>query len=301
MRWLKHLTAALTLSLEHLFCRFNQGLTQNTMNRFLLPMLLAAFVNASAQRTTTPDRTQTKDVALIAKNNLPTPDKIETAKGPLTIQPVQHAAMVFTWNGKTIFVDPYGGPNAFKGLGTPDIVIITDIHPDHLDSATLMSIDLSKATLVVPQGVHDKLPGDLHKRARVLNNGDSTSLNDLTIIAIPMYNTTEDRKAMHTKGRGNGYIVEMGGKRIYISGDTEDIPEMRSLKNIDVAFVCMNLPYTMDVKQAAAGVLAFKPKIIYPYHYRGNPDMSNTEDFKKLVNAGDKSIDVRLRDWYTKL
>ena len=109
-----------------------------------------------------------------------------------------------------------------------------------------------------------------------------------------MYNLPEAATAMHTKGRGNGYVLTIGGKNVYISGDTADIPEMRNLKNIDVAFVCMNLPYTMDVKEAAQAVLAFKPKAVYPYHYRGQ----DTNVFKSLVNAGDKAIDVRLRNWY---
>lgn len=111
-----------------------------------------------------------------------------------------------------------------------------------------------------------------------------------------MYNLPESPTAFHTRGRGNGYVLTIGGKKIYISGDTSDIPEMRSLKGIDIAFVCMNLPYTMDVKTAAGGVLAFKPKIVYPYHYRGQ----DVNEFKKLVNAGDKNIEVRLRDWYAK-
>ena len=100
------------------------------------------------------------------------------------------------------------------------------------------------------------------------------------------------------KGRGNGYVLNIGGKNFYISGDTEDIPEMRSLKNIDVAFLCMNLPFTMSVEQAADAVLEFKPKIVYPYHYRGQDGFSDTQKFKTLVNSGDASIDVRLKDWY---
>lgn len=109
-----------------------------------------------------------------------------------------------------------------------------------------------------------------------------------------MYNLPESPTAYHTKGRGNGYVLKIGGENIYISGDTSDIPEMRSLKNIDIAFVCMNLPYTMNVKTASQGVLAFKPKVVYPYHYRGQ----DINEFKKLVNAGDKNIDVRIRNWY---
>ena len=108
-----------------------------------------------------------------------------------------------------------------------------------------------------------------------------------------MYNLTADRLKYHNKGRGNGYVFTVGGKRIYISGDTEDIPEMRALKNIDVAFVCMNLPYTMTEEQAASAVREFKPKIVYPYHYRG----SDVEKFKKLVGE-DSGVEVRLRDWY---
>ncbi len=128
----------------------------------------------------------------------------------------------------------------------------------------------------------------------VLNNGDNKMVEGIRIEAIPMYNLPEAADAFHTKGRGNGYVLTMGGKRVYLSGDTEDIPEMRNLKNIDVAFVCMNLPYTMNVEQAAQGVLAFKPKVVYPYHYRGQ----DVNTFKSFVNNADPSIDVRLLNWY---
>jgi len=113
-----------------------------------------------------------------------------------------------------------------------------------------------------------------------------------------MYNLPESPTAMHTKGRGNGYVLGIGGKNIYLSGDTQGIPEMRSLKDIDVAFVCMNLPYTMDIKEAADAVLAFKPKIVYPYHYRGQGGLSDVNGFKSLVDAGNQKIEVRLRNWY---
>jgi len=134
---------------------------------------------------------------------------------------------------------------------------------------------------------------------QVLNNGGKTNVFGISISAIPMYNLPEGSDSRHTKGRGNGYILDFGGKLIYISGDTEDIPEMRALKNIDVAFVCMNLPYTMDINQAASAVLEFKPKIVYPYHYRGKDGLSDVNGFKGLVNKGDPKIEVRLRNWYT--
>jgi L-ascorbate metabolism protein UlaG (beta-lactamase superfamily) len=113
-----------------------------------------------------------------------------------------------------------------------------------------------------------------------------------------MYNLPESPTSKHTKGRGNGYILNIGGKLIYISGDTQGIPEMRSLKNIDIAFICMNLPYTMDIKEAADAVLEFKPIIVYPYHYRGKDGLSDVNAFKSLVEAGNKNIEVRLRNWY---
>ena len=114
-----------------------------------------------------------------------------------------------------------------------------------------------------------------------------------------MYNLTKERLKYHEKGRGNGYVITVDNKRIYISGDTEDIKEMRSLKDIDYAFVCMNLPYTMTVNQAASAVLEFKPKIVFPYHYRGKDGLSNVERFKNLVSM-DKKIEVVLMDWYSK-
>ena len=113
-----------------------------------------------------------------------------------------------------------------------------------------------------------------------------------------MYNLPEDADSRHTKGRGNGYIVTVGGKKMYISGDTEDITEMRALRGIDVAFVCMNLPYTMDVDQAADAVLEFKPKMVYPYHYLGQGGLNDIEKFKSLVDKTNAGVEVRLRNWY---
>jgi L-ascorbate metabolism protein UlaG (beta-lactamase superfamily) len=225
----------------------------------------------------------------------PEPDHEKVKGGELTIQPINHATLVLTYHNKNIYIDPTGGADAFKGLAAPDLILITDIHGDHLDPKTIDAINTAKATLVVPQAVADKLPATTDKqKVIILKNGDKTMQQGISIAAIPMYNLPEAPDAFHTKGRGNGYILNIGDKNIYISGDTEDIPEMRALKNIDIAFVCMNLPYTMDVTQAAQGVLAFKPKVVYPYHYRGQ----DVNTFKTLVNAGDPNIEVRLRNWY---
>lgn len=230
----------------------------------------------------------------------PDPDKIETSEGPLVIQPLNHATLALTWQGKTIYVDPTGGAKMFEGLAGPDLILITDIHGDHFNAETLQAVKMPNTILIVPQVVADKLPEDIKAKSVVLSNGEATSQMNISITAIPMYNLPESAKAMHTKGRGNGYVLAFGDKKVYLSGDTSGIPEMRALKGIDVAFVCMNLPYTMDIDEAADAVLDFKPKIVYPYHYRGQNGLSDTEAFEKLVNDKDKNIEVRLRDWYTK-
>jgi L-ascorbate metabolism protein UlaG (beta-lactamase superfamily) len=238
----------------------------------------------------------TFSISLIAQK--PKADKIKTDNGELIIQPILHGTLILQFENKTIYVDPYGGEKAFANVKTPDLILITDIHGDHLNMKTLESLNIDGTKFLVPQAVADKLPKAYEKNIRIINNGETMKISGISIKAIPMYNLPESDDAKHTKGRGNGYILTIGGKNIYISGDTEDIPEMRELKNIDVAFVCMNLPYTMDINQAASAVLEFKPKIVYPYHYRGRPDMSDTEAFKEIVNKGNDLIDVRLRNWY---
>jgi L-ascorbate metabolism protein UlaG (beta-lactamase superfamily) len=225
-------------------------------------------------------------------------DEIKTPKGPLTIQPVFHGGLVLTWDHKTIYIDPYGGAMAYKGLAAPDMILITDVHQDHLDTITLNALETGKATFIVPQAVADLLPTKYKQKTVVLNNGKSVNEKALVISAIPMYNLPEEKESKHPKGRGNGYLINLGGKTVYISGDTEDIPEMRALRNIDLAFVCMNLPYTMDINQAASAVIEFRPAIVYPYHYRGKDGLSDVEAFKKLVDAGGQKTEVRLRNWY---
>ncbi|WP_422004987.1 MBL fold metallo-hydrolase [Roseivirga pacifica] len=235
---------------------------------------------------------------ILTAQELTEPDFISTNKGELKIQPVTHGSLVLEWDGKIIYVDPYGGANLYEGLKAPDYILITDIHGDHLNPATLNEVATSNAKIYVPQAVYDQMPEDLKSQANVVSNGASRKVDGFTITAIPMYNLPESEDAFHTKGRGNGYVLGLGGKKVYISGDTEDIPEMRRLKNIDIAFVCMNLPYTMTVDAAADAVLAFKPKTVYPYHYRGTEGLSDVNKFKSTVNEGNKSIDVKLKNWY---
>ncbi|HET6528332.1 MAG TPA: MBL fold metallo-hydrolase [Balneolaceae bacterium] len=233
-------------------------------------------------------------MASVAFAQRPPSDKIETEQGPLTVQPIRHATLTLSWNGNTIYVDPTGGAAAFDGIKAPNMILITDIHGDHLNVETLNALETEETVLIVPQAVADQLPESYKDQLVVIGNGETTEQLGMSVRAIPMYNLPENSESFHTKGRGNGYVLTMGGKNIYISGDTEDIPEMRSLENIDVAFVCMNLPYTMDIYQAADAVLDFEPAIVYPYHYSGQ----DTEEFKKLVTEKNENIEVRLRDWY---
>jgi L-ascorbate metabolism protein UlaG (beta-lactamase superfamily) len=226
-----------------------------------------------------------------ASDPLLTGDHIATDRGDLVIQAISHATFAMGWDGKTIYVDPVGGEAAFDDLPAPDLVLITDIHGDHLSVETLEAVVEPDTVIVAPAAVIAELGQSLAAQANPLANGDQTSLLDLTIDAIPMYNLTEDRLGFHEPGRGNGYVVEMGGTRVYISGDTEDIPEMRALEAIDVAFVCFNLPYTMTEEQAADAVNQFRPRIVYPYHYMG----SDVELFTSMV---DEEIEVRIGGWY---
>ncbi|MEX1238879.1 MAG: MBL fold metallo-hydrolase [Cyclobacteriaceae bacterium] len=236
-------------------------------------------------------------VCTIAAAQRPAADKIETSEGLLTIQPLNHATLALTWQNKTIYTDPNGGAKTFDGIAAPDLILITDIHGDHFNPETLQAINATDVTLIVPQAVADKLPEGLKRKAVVLSNGETKSHMDISITAVPMYNIPES-PSRHPKGRGNGYVLTFGNKKVYLSGDTSGIPEMRALKDIDVAFVCMNLPYTMDINEASQAVLDFKPKVVYPYHYRGQGGLSDTEAFKKLVNDKNKNIEVRLRNWY---
>ncbi|MEP7277149.1 MAG: MBL fold metallo-hydrolase [Bacteroidota bacterium] len=232
-----------------------------------------------------------------ADAQLSTPDMVQTKMGMLSLQPVQHASLVLTISNITIYADPASAAD-FKGLTAPTIILVTDIHGDHFNGKAIEALKTPGTVLVVPQAVADKLPEADKKHLVILKNGDNSTQSGISIKAIPMYNLPENATAMHTKGRGNGYVLGIGGRQVYISGDTQGIPEMRALKNIDVAFICMNLPYTMDIKEAADAVLTFKPGIVYPYHYRGQGGLSDIDEFKTLVNAGNKNIDVRLRNWY---
>lgn len=224
----------------------------------------------------------------------PDPDQIDTQNGTLTIQPIQHGTLVLTWNDQDVYIDPTGGSEAFQGIDSPDLILITHAHGDHMNIETLKALNTEEVGMIVPQSVAEELGDEFADQLVILENGENTNQLDIDIRAIPMYNLPDDETSRHKKGWGNGYVLSFAGTNVYISGDTEDIPEMRSLENIDVAFVCMNLPYTMDIYQAASAVLDFEPEIMYPYHYRGQ----DVERFKEVVTEENNQINVRLKNWY---
>jgi len=219
------------------------------------------------------------------------PQVFPTSAGPVKITPLYHASTLIEAGGKVIYLDP-AKPAKLDGLPKADLILITDIHGDHMDPTSIQAISKSDTAMYAAPAVVETVP-----EAQRIANGETKTWGAWTIEAIPAYNLTRGPspgKLYHDKGRGNGYVLTYGGKRFYFSGDTEGVPEMRALKNIDVAFVCMNLPYTMPPDEAADAVKAFHPKIVIPYHYRG----SDLAVFQKALEG--TGIEVRLLDWYPK-
>lgn len=223
----------------------------------------------------------------------------------IKVDPISHASIILAWGGMTIYVDPVdeAKTNIFEGKSVPDIILITDIHGDHFDIDILNKIVTESTIIIAPNAVFDQIPEEMKSKISVMNNGEKTDYLGFNVEAIPMYNLPGPNENYHTKGRGNGYVIERNGKRVYISGDSAGIPEMRALQNIDIAFVAMNLPYTMGIDEAVSAVLEFKPKTVYPYHYRQSPtkDFADVAKFKQLVNSQNPETEVVQLEWYPKL
>jgi len=227
-------------------------------------------------------------MAVYAQQKRPS-DEFSTNAGSVKITFIRHASLMLEAGGQVIHVDPWSQGN-YDGLPKADLLLLTHTHADHLDVTMVNHLQKTGTVIIGPGAVAKQLPG-----TTVMKNGETRQIGLFTIEAVPMYNLTRGPSpgaVYHPKGNGNGYVLSFGGYRFYISGDTENIPEMRALKDIDVAFVCMNLPYTMSVGEAAEAVRAFHPKIVYPYHYRG----SDLSVFAKALSGS--GIEVRLRDWY---
>ena len=218
-------------------------------------------------------------------------ETITTSEGDLVIHPVEHASLVLEWGGKVIYVDPVGGAALYEGLPAPTAILITHGHGDHFDVPTLEAI-AGSAPLLTNEDVFGKLPEGLKANATSIANGADGELDGVKLKAIAAHNTTADRMNYHPVGVGNGYVLTFGDKLVYVAGDTEPTEDMLGLTDIAVAFLPMNLPYTMTPDQAVEAINVFKPGIVYPYHY-GDSDLSVLE-----TGVGDHT-EVRLRNWYT--
>ncbi|HWQ53881.1 MAG TPA: MBL fold metallo-hydrolase [Bryobacteraceae bacterium] len=218
----------------------------------------------------------------------PAADEFPTSGGVVRITPIQHASVVLEAAGKVLYIDPAQG--SYDTRPAADLILLTDIHPDHLVPAVIEKLRRPGTAIFGPEAAAKSVSG-----VTIIRNGETKTWRSWTIEALPMYNLTRGPapcKLYHEKGRGNGYLLTFGGKRFYFAGDTEGIPEMRALRNIDVAFVPMNLPYTMTPEEAADAVRAFHPRIVYPYHFRGS-DLGGFA--KALAGSG---TEVRIRNWY---
>jgi L-ascorbate metabolism protein UlaG (beta-lactamase superfamily) len=214
-------------------------------------------------------------------------DVIKTKAGDLEITFIGHGTLMFTFGGKVIHVDPVGQYADYTMLPQADLILITHEHGDHLDPKVVATLRKPDTQIVLNQAATGKIQGV------VLKNGEKKTVAGLQIEAVAAYNLVHKRDSgepFHPKGRDNGYLITFGDKRVYVAGDTENTPEMKALKDIDIAFLPMNLPYTMTPEMVADAVKAFQPKVLYPYHY-GKTDPA------KLVNLlqDSKEIEVRIR------
>jgi L-ascorbate metabolism protein UlaG (beta-lactamase superfamily) len=215
-------------------------------------------------------------------------DTIKTTAGDLKLAFIGHGTLMFTLGGRIIHVDPFSEMADYSKMPTADIILLTHEHRDHLDPKALAILRTEKTVVVLTKTCAKQVEGGI-----VMNNGDIKIVEGLKMEAVPAYNIVHKRdngQPFHPRGIGNGYVITFGDKRVYVAGDTENIPEMEGLKNIDVAFLPMNLPYTMTQEMVADAAKAFKPKTLYPYHY-GNSDTSKLLNLLKDINE----IEVRIR------
>jgi len=227
------------------------------------------------------------ETAGFAGSNFET-DVVKTAGGKLEITFIGHATLMFTFGGKIIHVDPFSRLTDYSKLPQADMILLTHEHRDHLDLKALDNLRADKTKIILTKNCAQQVKGGI-----IMQNGDMKTVDGLKIEAVPAYNLVHMRSEgvpFHTKGNGNGYVITLGDIRIYVAGDTENIPEMKQLKDIDVAFLPMNLPYTMTPEMVADAARAFKPKVLYPYHY-GKTDPAKLVELMKDT----PQVEIRIR------
>jgi len=221
-------------------------------------------------------------------------DTLQAAGQTVRIHPRGHASLVLQWGELTIAVDPVGGRARYADLPRPQLILVTHHHGDHLDPDTVRDLAGEHTVVVASRRVAESLPS-LDPVA--LAPGEQTRAHGVTVLATAAYNTTAERRRFHPRGRDNGYLVTLGGARILISGDTEDVPELAELAPLDAAFLCMNLPWTMSVEQAVRAARRLRASVLYPYHYRNRDGSFADLDSLAAALAGD-GIAVRRLAWY---
>jgi L-ascorbate metabolism protein UlaG (beta-lactamase superfamily) len=217
-------------------------------------------------------------------------DVIKTSRGDLKVSLLGHASLRFEFGGKVIDVDPVGGSAVYGKMPKADIILITHAHSDHLDPAAIDLIKTARTEILLSAKAGEKVPGIIMK------NGDTRTVQGIAVEAVPAYNIVHMRSEnvpFHPRGEGNGYILTFGDVRVYAAGDTENTTEMKALKGIDVAFLPMNLPYTMTPAMVADAVKAFRPKVVYPYHYSGTDPQALVDLLKDTPG-----IEIRVRKIY---
>ena len=215
-------------------------------------------------------------------------DVIATNDGDLTITFIGHASLMMEWNDQTIYFDPSSREANFYELPKATMIFVTHHHGDHCDPSALKAISQENTKTFMSGLAHEKW-----SKGMVLNPDQDVTINNIRIEVLPAYNLVhkrDDGLPYHVKGECNSYIVTLGGKRIFIGGDTENTPEMKAMKNIDIAFLPMNLPYTMTPEMVADGAKGFRPDILYPYHY-GDTDLNQIQE----LMAGEEDIELRIR------
>ncbi len=226
--------------------------------------------------------------ATIFSQNPPAMDKISTSAGDVELHFIGHGSLMFRLNNYCIHIDPVRSSGDYKNLPQADLILVTHEHYDHLDPDLLRELRKPETVLLSNTNTASQI-----KWAQAMKAGDKKVVNNITVEAVPAYNMVNMRspgQPFHPKGTGNGYILTVGNRRIYVAGDTENIPEMKELKDIYVAFLPMNLPYTMTPEMVADAALAFKPQILYPYHY------SETITDKLIQLLKNSNIEVRIRN-----
>jgi len=227
------------------------------------------------------------ETAGFAGNILET-DVVKTAGGKLEITFIGHGTLMFTFGGKIIHVDPFSRLADYSKLPQADMILLTHEHRDHLDLKALDNLRTDKTKIILTENCAQQVKGGI-----IMQNGDVKTVDGLKIEAVPAYSLVHMRSEgvpFHPQGNGNGYVITFGDKRIYVAGDTENIPEMKQLKDIDYAFLPMNLPYTMTPEMVADAAKAFKPKVLYPYHY-GKTDPSKLVELMKDT----PEVEIRIR------